>query len=84
MAVPWPLYSVKFFEMMLSSHGDSGFIPNIFEKYILNMDEVTLEELNSRFETYGYTNSNFLLLSGEKITMFAILGVFYPVVHYMN
>ena len=83
MAVPWPVYAVKFFEFMLSSHGEASFIPNIFELYVLDMVHVTKEKLNSRFFSYGYESSNFLILSGKKLTMFAVMLILYPFVHYM-
>ena len=50
MAVPFPLNVRNFFEMMLSSHGDMEFIPNLLEKLFLDYDETSKEVLNTRFK----------------------------------
>ena len=58
--------------------------PTFFELWVLDSKEISKEKLNKRFEKYGYETCNFLLLSGKKITMFAAILLFYPLVRYMS
>ena len=72
---------------MLSSLGESAFIPNIFYDYGLNRKGSPLIEepsLNQRFSDYGWTTSNFLSLSGRKLLIWVALIVAYPFVYYMK
>jgi len=84
MAVPFPDVVLRFFEIMLSSHGEIAFFPNFFETKILDPFTTTKEPHNDRFEDYGWTNTNFLLLAGRKLGLWLILFGVYPFIYYMK
>ena len=72
---------------MLSSLGESAFLPNIFYDDFLNRKGSTLvvePAFNARFTAYGWIVSNFVYLSGRKILIWVALTVLYPVVYYMK
>lgn len=72
---------------MLTSHGESTAIPNIFYTQIVDRpgSKVKIERaLNNRFSDYGWTISNFIYLSGRKILLWMMLIFIYPFVWYMK
>ncbi len=72
---------------MLSSHGESTFIPNVFYDNLINRpgSGVQIEEpINARFSSYGWEVSNFLALSGRKILIWILILVAWPFVYYMK
>ena len=84
--VDWPPISVMVFTKMLSSHGESTFIPNLFYDKLLNRDGTGLivePALNDRYKAYGWDRSNFVSLSGRKILIWAALIIAYPFIYYM-
>lgn len=75
------------FEKMLSSHGESSFIPNIFYDYMVGREGspiIVEEPINVRFNNYGWNVSNFLYLSGRKILMWCGILIAWPFVWYMK
>jgi ABC-type Fe3+ transport system permease subunit len=71
---------------MLSSQGESTFIPNlIFDLGINRTDSFVIEPaLNDRFTAYGWTNSNFIEGAGRKILIWIALLIVYPFIYYMK
>ena len=85
--IKYPAITILVFEKMLGSHGESTIIPNLLYDKIVNRpgSNVELEPpLNSVFEKYGWTISNFIYLSGRKILMWTGICVAYPFVWYMK
>lgn len=72
---------------MLSSQGESSFIPNIFYDDMVGKPGSGIQiepALNSRFSSYGWNVSNFLYLSGRKILIWVGILVAWPFVYYMK
>lgn len=72
---------------MLTSHGESTIIPNVFYTYLIDRpgSNVKIEPaLNTRFSSYGWNISNFLYLSGRKILIWTLIIIAYPFVWYMK
>lgn len=72
---------------MLSSHGESTAIPNIFYDKGINRTGTNFkveEYYNDRFYAYGWTTSNFLELSGRKCLIWLAMVLAYPIIYYMN
>ncbi len=56
-------------------------MPNILGD--LAKDEVNAEPLNDRFNDYGWTSTNFLLLAGRNLQIWILIAAFYPPVVFM-
>ena len=72
---------------MLTSHGETTAIPNIFFDYGINRTGSSYkveEAYNERFSSYGWTTSNFLELSGRKCFILMAMMAAFPVVYYMK
>lgn len=71
---------------MLSAHGESTAIPNfIFDNFLNRTGTYKVEgPFTPNFNSYGWTVSNFVYLSGRKIIMWTALIVAYPFVYYMK
>jgi len=72
---------------MLSSQGESTFIPNIFYDNMVGKPGSGIQvepALNARFSSYGWNVSNFLYLSGRKILIWIGILVAWPFVSYMK
>ena len=85
--VNFPKITVMVLEKMLTSHGESTIIPNVFYTFLINRSGSAVKvepALNERFSDYGWTVSNFLYLSGRKILLWTLIIIAYPFVWYMK
>eukprot|EP00347_Sterkiella_histriomuscorum_P005534 403356244 len=85
--VNFPKITVMVLEKMLTSHGESTIIPNVFYTFLINRSGSAVKvepALNERFSDYGWTVSNFLYLSGRKILLWTLIIFAYPFVWYMK
>jgi hypothetical protein len=85
--VNYPQIVTLVLQKMLSSHGESTMIPNVFYTYLIDRpgSSVKIEPaLNNRFDSYGWSISNFLYLSGRKILLWLLIIIVYPFVWYMK
>jgi hypothetical protein len=75
---------VIFFKMMLSSHGEPSWMPNILADTLLDRDEFTEREYSDYFTAYGFPNSLIILTSGKKLFMLLMMLGSFPVVKMMD
>lgn len=78
-----PLLSI-FFARLLSTHGEVAVLPNIPSVLVAAGSDRTLVPINNQFRDYAFPTTNFLILSGKKLTMWAIIAVMFPFVIYMH
>jgi hypothetical protein len=70
--------------MMLSSHGEPSWMPNVLADYLLTKDDFTVVEFSSYFTDYGFESSSIVLESGKKLLILVAMLCLYPFVKFMD
>ena len=83
-SIPYPPTVVIFFKMMLASHAEPGWMPNVIGDHILRREEFTVRSYTDYFEAYGYVSGSFILNSGKKFMIMIMLLVSYPFIRFMD
>jgi len=83
-SIPYPPTVVIFFKMMLASHAEPGWMPNVIGDHILRREEFTVRPYTDYFEAYEYVSGSFILNSGKKFMIMIMLLVSYPFIRFMD
>jgi hypothetical protein len=83
-SVPYPENVIIFFSMLLSSHAEPGWLPNIISESFLRREMFTERAYSSYYEEYGFETTMFLINSGKKIVILFMMLGFYPFCIFMD
>jgi hypothetical protein len=83
-SIPYPENVVIFCEMMMASHAEPGWMPNIISDSFLRREMFTVREFSAFYTRYGFETSMFVINSGKKIVIFFVFLAFYPFCQFMD
>lgn len=72
------------FKMLLASHGEPAWMPNIIPDLILVRADFTDRIYTEFYEKYGYETTMFLINSGKKFVLMFVMLAMFPFIRFMD